>query len=199
MEAHAGAIPLELQHHHRYLHGPVTLAALALAVVPFHVAVNTMLVLCYLALAALALAAGMRMRSAEPAERRRALAFLIFAAVLALFYALPIYGRTFSHAATDLVLSGFLLTGLVYPLCRLPEPRFVLLVSAFGSAIAVLELLTGGIPIALATLIALVALGGTPTQRHRDTTARSRHHLLHRGRRDVLFAQVRRHRDRVGA
>jgi hypothetical protein len=163
MEGDPAEIASQLRSHHRYLHAPVTLAALALAVVPFDVAVNVLLVLCYLALAMLAIAAAARMRSPEPDERRRALAFLIFAAVLAFFYALPVYGRTFSHAPTDLVLIGFLLIGLLHPLCRMAERNFVLVVSAFGTAIALLELLTGGIPIALAALIALVALGAPAT------------------------------------
>jgi hypothetical protein len=153
------AMSLNLTHHHHYLHGPVTLAALALALVPLHIAVNAVLVLCYLGLGALAIAAAARLRAPEPDERRRALAFLILATVLALFYALPIYGRTFSHGPSDLALIAFLLIGYVWPLCQLSERRFVLVVSGFGVSIAVLELLTGSIPIAFATLIILVALG----------------------------------------
>jgi hypothetical protein len=154
------AAPLES--HHRYLHTPVTLAALALLTVPLDVALRLMLVLTYGALAALAIAAAVRMRSPEPDERRRAGAFLIIAAVLALFYALPIYGRTFSHGFIDTALVVFLLIGLLYPLCQLPERCFVLVTAAFGTAIAMLELLTGGVPIATAGLIAVIALGKAP-------------------------------------
>jgi hypothetical protein len=164
MEGDPAAIVPTLKSHHRYLHAPVTLAALALAVVPLDVAQRILLVLSYGALAVLALAAGARMRAPEPHQRRRALAFLVFAAVLALFYAVSLYGRTFSHAPTDIVLVVFLLVGLLYPLCRMPERRFVVLVAAFGTAIALLELLTGGIPIALASLIALIALGEAPNR-----------------------------------
>jgi hypothetical protein len=157
------AVPfLEIRNHHRYLHAPLTLATLLLAVVPFHAAEWLLLLACYAALAILAIAAAVRMRSPEPAEQRRALAFLIVAGVLAAFYALPVFGRTFAHAPTDIALVAFLLVGLLHPVCRLPERRFALIVSAFGTAIAMLELLTGGIPTGLMVLIALVALGGAP-------------------------------------
>jgi hypothetical protein len=82
--------------------------------------------------------------------------------VLAAFYALPVYGRSFAHAPTDIVLILFSLVGLLTPLCRLPERRFAILVAAFGTAIAVLELLTGGLPTAFALLVALVVLGDPP-------------------------------------
>jgi hypothetical protein len=163
MEQNAGAVvPVQIKNHHRYLHASLTLATLVLAVVPLHAAEWLLLLACYAALAALATAAALRMRSPEPAEQRRALAFLIIAGVLAAFYALPIFGRLFSHAPTDIVLVMFLLVGLLHPLCRLPERHFALIVAAFGTAIAMLELLTGGIPMGLAVLIALVALGGAP-------------------------------------
>lgn len=162
MEGDPATLAARLESHHRYLHTPVTLAALALMVVPLHVALWVLLVLSYGALAVLAIAAAARMRSPEPDERRRAGAFLIVAAVLALFYALPIYGRTFSHAFIDSAVVVFLLIGLLYPLCQMSERRFVLVAAGFGTAIAMLELLTGGIPIATASLIAVIALGKAP-------------------------------------
>jgi hypothetical protein len=100
------------------------------------------------------------MHSTEPAEHTRAFAFLATAFVLVAFYALPVFGRAFSHAATDIVITLFLLLALLRPLCQMPERRFILVVSAFGTAIALLDLLTGGIPMGLATLITAIALGG---------------------------------------
>ena len=163
MEAQAGApVPLEIKNHHRYLHGPMTLAALVLAVIPFGTAEWLLLLACFAALAVLAVASAVRMHSPEPAEHRRACAFLIIAIVLFTFYALPVFGRAFSHAPTDVVITLFLLIALLDPLGRMPERRLVLVASSFGTAIALLELLTGGIPMGLAALIAAVALGDAP-------------------------------------
>jgi hypothetical protein len=162
MNAAAAGLPLELRYHHRYLHGAVTLAGLTLALVPLDVAGRILLAACYVALAGLAIVAGLRMRAADPRERRRALAFVIIAIVLACFYALPLFGPTFAHAPTDIIITLFLLIGLVQPLCRVPERRFILIVSLFATAIAVLELLTGGIIMGLAALVTAIALGDAP-------------------------------------
>jgi hypothetical protein len=153
---------LEPGNHHRYLHAGLTLATFVLALVPLHVAGWILLFACYAALTVLALAAALRMRRAPPAERRRALAFLFMAGVLAAFYALPVFGRTFAHAPTDIAIVAFMLVGLLHPLCRMPEQRFALAVATFGTAIAAFELLTGGMPTGLAVLIALIALGDAP-------------------------------------
>jgi hypothetical protein len=161
MAAQAGAsAPLQVENHHRYLHAPMTLAALMLAIVPLASAQLLLLLACFAAVAVLGIAAAVRMHSVEPAEHRRAFAFLATAFVLVAFYGLPVFGRAFSHAATDIAITLFLLVALLRPLCQMPERRFVLVVSAFGTTIALLELLTGGIPMGLAALIMAIALGG---------------------------------------
>jgi hypothetical protein len=167
MASLAGAhVPfVHVANHHRYLHAPLTLAALMLALVSLHAAEWLLLLTCYAAVAVLGLAAAVRMRAPDASERRRALAFLILAGVFGAFYGLPVFGRSFAHAPTDVALIAFCLVGLLTPLCELPERRFAVVVAAFGSAIAVLELLTGGIPTALALLIALIALGNAPDAR----------------------------------
>jgi hypothetical protein len=154
--------PIPLTYYHRYLHGDLTVAALLLAVLQFATAGKLLLLACYGALAALAATALVRMRGASIRQRRRAAAFVVITIVLAAFYELPQFGGSFSFAPTDLVIAGFLLFGLVRPVCRLSERSFVIASATFGAAIAIFEFLTGGIPIALATLITMVALGEAP-------------------------------------
>jgi hypothetical protein len=57
---------------------------------------------------------------------------------------------------------GFILYGLLQPLGTIADQRFILAAALFGSLIAILEFLTGGVPLGLAALIALIALGCTP-------------------------------------
>jgi hypothetical protein len=148
-------------YYHRYIQGDTTVAALLLAIMSFAAATNTLLAGCYAMLAGIALVAIFRLNIGEPAERRRAGAFLILAAVLACFYGAPVFDRSFSFAPTDFVVFGFILYGLLQPFGTIPRQRFILAAALFGSLIAILEFLTGGIPLGVATLIALIALGGT--------------------------------------
>jgi hypothetical protein len=148
-----------LLYYHRYLHGDVTLAALLLARLSVHAASQFLLGACYALVLALAFAAAVRLRRADPAEQFRARSFLAIAAVLAFFYGLTQFGRSFSFAPTDIVIGGFLLFSLCYPLGELSERAFVVVVSLFAAGIAVFEFLTGGIPLALAILVAIIALG----------------------------------------
>jgi hypothetical protein len=149
-------------YYHRYIQGDTTVAALLLAIMSFSAATNTLLAGCYTMLAAIALVAIFRLNVGEPAERRRAAAFLIIAAVLGCFYGVEVFDRSFSFAPTDFVVFGFILYGLLQPLGTIADQRFILAAALFGSLIAILEFLTGGVPLGLAALIALIALGCTP-------------------------------------
>jgi len=149
-------------YYHRYIQGDTTVAAVLLAIMSFSAATTTLLAGCYAMLATIALMAIFRLKTGVPAERRRARAFLILAATLACVYGAPVFDRSFSFAPTDFVIFGFILHGLLQPLGTIPRQRFVLAAALFGSLIAILEFLTGGVPLGLATLIALIALGDTP-------------------------------------
>lgn len=149
-------------YYHRYIQGDTTVAAVLLAAMSFAAATTSLLAACYAMIAAIALAALFRLRTGDAAERRRAGAFLIIAATLACFYGLPVFDRSFSFAPTDLVIFGFILYGLFQPLGAIPLQRFVIAAAIFGSLIAVLEFLTGGVPLGLATLVALIGLGRAP-------------------------------------
>ena len=149
-------------YYHRYIHGDTTVAALLLAAMSFATATTTLLAACYAMIAAIALLALFRFRTGDPTERRRAGAFLIIAATLACFYGVPVFDRSFSFAPSDLLIFTFILYGLLQPLGAIPLHRLVLAAAIFGSSIAILEFLTGGVPLGLATLIALIGLGRPP-------------------------------------
>ena len=155
----------EPQYYHRYILGDWTVAALLLAVMSLATTSTVLVVACYAVLAAVALLAFQRLHFASSAERRRPAAFLIIAVTLACFYGLPVFDRSFSFAPTDLVIFAFILFGMVQPFGRISRQGFILTAAAFGTLIAMLEFLTGGVPMALATLIALVALGEAPDWR----------------------------------
>jgi hypothetical protein len=149
-------------YYHRYIHGDTTVAALLLAAMSFATATTTLLAVCYAMIAAIALLALFRLTTGDPTERRRAGAFLIIAATLACFYGVPVFDRSFSFAPTDVLVFAFILYGLLRPLGAIPLHRLVLAAAIFGSSIAILEFLTGGVPLGLATLIALIGLGRPP-------------------------------------
>ncbi len=149
----------EPDHYHRYIHGDATVVALLLAVMSVAAASLTMLGLCYVVLLAILLSALGRLRDADPAERARALAFVVIAAVLMTCYGVAAFDHAYSFGPTDAVIFGFILIGFWRPLGQMSERAFVVLAAGFGTLIAILEFLTGGIPMGLAVLIALVALG----------------------------------------
>ena len=149
----------ELIYYHRYIHGIVTVAALLLGTISFQSATTLLLATCYILLAWLITASALRLRSSSPSERRRATAFVCIGLSLALFFAVPVFDRSFCFSPLDIALIGFILFGLFHPLGKISELRLVLATASFGAAIAIFDRLVGGIPIALAVLVLLVVLG----------------------------------------
>ena len=158
-----GRVPTE--HYHRYIHGTVTLWALTLAVLPISAASVALLVLCYSILIAILISAAIRIRGVDQTERERLAAFVIIAVVLMTFFGAASSDRTFFVGPPDAVIFVFILTALWQPLGQISEARFVTLAAALGSATAILEYLSGGIPMNLAVLIALIALNNPPDRR----------------------------------
>ncbi len=149
----------DMVYYHRYIHGSVTIATLLLSVFSFKNATTLLLATCYGLLAWLIIAATLRLRSKLLSERRRAAAFLFIGLSFALFYALPLFGRSFCFAPVDIVIIGFTLFGLLQPFGKISELRLVLSAALFGTGIAIFDRLVGGIPTALMILIVLVVLG----------------------------------------
>jgi hypothetical protein len=156
----SGPLP-DLIYYHRYIHGTVTTAALMLSVMSFEHSTLLLLGACYVLLAWLIAAAAWRLRAPSPAERRRAAAFLAIGLSLALFYALPLYARSFCFAPIDIAVIAFILYGLYRPLGQASELQLVVAAALFGTAITILDRLVGGLPIAMMALIVLVVLGAT--------------------------------------
>ena len=155
----------EPDHYHRYIHGDVTVVALLLSVMSVAAASLAMLGLCYVLLLAILLSALARQRDMDPADRARALAFIIIAVVLMTGYGVAAFDHAYSFGPTDAVIFGFILIGLWRPFGALSERAFIVLAAGFGTLIAILEFLTGGIPMGLAVLVALVALGKAADRR----------------------------------
>ena len=112
-----------MAYYHRYLHGDFTVAALLLAVLQFATAGKLLLLSCYGAFAALAATALVRMGGRHPGSDIVPRRFSLLRIVLAIFYGLPQFGGSLSFAPTDLVIAGFLLFGLVRPVCSCRSAR----------------------------------------------------------------------------
>ncbi|HEY0834354.1 MAG TPA: hypothetical protein VGE72_10645 [Azospirillum sp.] len=156
--------------YHRYLHGHRLFArALTPYVPPLALGIITLVVTHALLLvllgAALAQAAARGSDPGSGSGRERDHAFAGLALAFLLFYGLGLFGLNFSLALPDVVILGFLLFAWRFPLGRLDERAFVLAVAGFGVLTAVFEFLTGGIPLGLAVLLGMVALGEAPDRR----------------------------------
>jgi hypothetical protein len=143
-------------YYHRYLHGDWILAKLLLAVLPFAYATNLLLILLVAGLVALALLA-LRNAMHRSGRAGRDRAYAVMALTLLLFYALPVFGWSFSFAPSDLVLVGFLLFFYLRPPSALSELCFAATAALFGALTAMFEFLTGGSPEGLILIFAIIA------------------------------------------
>lgn len=141
--------------YHRYLHGQRVFAGLALAIVsPQALGWLTLIANVLLLLAVLIPA----LRRFDESARERS--FTAIATAMLLFDALWLYGIYFSFGLSDLVLSAFLTFAYYRGLAHAPERSFAIAVALFGTATAIFEFLTGGIPFGLALLFGVIALDG---------------------------------------
>jgi len=141
--------------YHRYLHGQRVFVALALAVVSPEALGWITLLLNALALLSV-LVPALRRRNESWRER----AYAAVAATLLLFAGLWLFGIYFSFGLSDLVLAAFLAYAYHSGIARADERTFVVAAALFGTATAIFEFLTGGIPFGLALLLGVVALDG---------------------------------------
>jgi|GEM_PF-1995702 len=164
--------------YHRYLHGHRALAALLLQVLTveqmrllFHVAV-------YAVLALLPMIALWRCR--DPATSVPGLGqrpFCIYFAVVtaiafAAFYGLAQFGQSANHAPADLVLFGFIAWWIGAQPYRRSFASMLTGIAVFGCLTAYFEFLTGGLPLGLAVVIALVGLSPSPEGEERSLARR---------------------------
>lgn len=145
-------------YYHRYLHGQRIFAALALAVAsPQALGWITLSLNAFFLLLVL-IPATRRGGNGRDAWRQRGYAAI--AATLLLFSGLWLFGIYFSFGLSDLVLAVFLACAYHRGVAHAPEPQFAIAVALFGTATAIFEFLTGGIPFGLALLLGIVALDG---------------------------------------
>ena len=154
--------------YHRYLHGHRALAGLLLHWLPLGAA-SALLALAalapYLAVAGLAMAALLRRRSADPGRHA---AYLTLAVALPLLTALPVYGRSFGFAPSDMVLGIALLAAYRHRAWAARENLLVAGCATFGALTAIFEFLSGGRPAGFVLLVAIAAFEG----RHHDAGRR---------------------------
>jgi hypothetical protein len=108
-------------------------------------------------LAAIVLAALYRARHA--AERMRAAGHIAIATCFAAFFGAHYFDTTLNFGPMDDVHFLFVLLSVFCPLAAMRPAALSLYGAAYGSMIAIFEFLTGGIPLALALLPLLLALG----------------------------------------
>ena len=142
-------------YYHRYLHGQRVVAALALAAVS-PAALGWITLTANAALLLLVLVPALRRWNAGWRER----GYAAIAATLLAFAGLWLFGIYFSFGLSDLVLAAFLACAYHFGVARGGERGFVTTVALFGTATALFEFLTGGIPFGLALLLGVVALDG---------------------------------------
>jgi hypothetical protein len=146
-------------YYHRYLHGQRVFAKLALAVMsPEALGWITLLTNALIVLSVF-IPAAQRIRSRAP-DPWRERGFAAIATTLLLFSGLWLFGIYFSFGLSDLVLSAFLAYAYHRRVARAPERTFAMAVALFGTATAIFEFLTGGIPFGLALLLGIIAIDG---------------------------------------
>ncbi|MCO6417209.1 hypothetical protein JYK14_13695 [Siccirubricoccus sp. KC 17139] len=148
------------QRYDRYLHGQRVLAALLLPSTGPEGLRRLVTTAVALALAGLAAWAGWRSRQRRgtPAALRDA-AFAGYALCLLAFHALPMFGRYWSHALSDLPLAVLLWALYFAP----PRPAIRgLLLGTLGAAVTILEFLTGQWPLAVALILLAAAAQPDP-------------------------------------
>ncbi|WP_187830081.1 hypothetical protein [Siccirubricoccus phaeus] len=144
----------------RYLHGQRVLATLLLPLTGPEGLRRLVTTAVALALAGLALLAGWRGRQRQGTpEALRDAAFAGYALCLLAFHALPMFGRYWSHALSDLPV--VVLLWALYLAPPAPAARGLLL-GLLGAAVSMLEFLTGQWPLAVALILLAAAAQPSP-------------------------------------
>ena len=154
----SGARPdAELYYYDRYVHGATVLLRYLLP----HFRVGQVRAIYRFAITSV-LVAGFALALVGIARDRRVAAHTVLAVVflaLTRFFGLESFSQSLGHGPADLVAALYALT-LAFMLFDPVRPVFVILAAAlFGAFTLVFELFTGGIPLGLAMVIGLAALG----------------------------------------
>lgn len=156
MDATPGAT-IPSTYYHQYIHGDWIITKLLLALFSLGLATKFIALILVGVLGALVVFSS-RSALVQPGMTGRDLGYAIIGFVLLMFYALPIYARSFSFAPSDIVLSCFLLHCYIRPTNFLTESKLAVTSGAFGALTAIFEFLTGGIPSGVMAIIAIIVL-----------------------------------------
>jgi hypothetical protein len=159
-ELGGGAVPATIQYD-RYILGARVLGRVLLSAVSVETMRRVLLGSSYGLLGLIGLLAAWRFMHTrgDPDEARRAAVYGAIVACLALFYGAHHFDGLLNFAPMDEVHFVFILISLIWPLGEMRPERRALFAASYGSLIAIFEFMTGGIPLALALLPVLLALG----------------------------------------
>ena len=145
----------------RYIMGIRIFARSVLSLMPLERAARIMRGIAFALLGAVGLTALWQLGTAraERSSLQLPAGYLIIAGCLAALYGVHYFDATFFFAPPDYVHFAFIWISLIAPLARLSPARRALYAASYGSLTAIFEVLTGGIPFALALLPLLLALG----------------------------------------
>jgi hypothetical protein len=162
-----GGTGVAFRQYDRYILGMRVLGRALLSALPAQALPHILLGVSYGLLGLIGITAGwMLLRSRNPSDVQRAAGCLAIAVCFALFYSAHYFDAMLIFAPMDWTQFLFVLLGLVCPLGRMTPAQLAVFAASYGSLIAIFESMTGGIPLALALLPLLLALGsqdGTST------------------------------------
>jgi hypothetical protein len=156
----AGGDGLKFVQYDRYILGARIVGRVLLTLTSVAALWPILLAISYALIGAIGIVALVRLRRARDAiERTHAAGYAAIATCFALFYGAHYYDATLGFAPLDWVQFAFILVSLVGPLGDMRPAALAVYAASYGSAIAIFEFMTGGIPLALALLPLLLALG----------------------------------------
>lgn len=155
-----GGSGVEFQQYDRYILGMRLLGRVMLSAMPVQTMRRVLLVVSYGLLGVIGITAGCILwRARSPADMQRAAGCLAIALCFALFHSAHYFDAMLTFAPMDWTQFLFVLLALIFPLGRMRSPHLAAYAASYGSMIAIFEYMTGGIPLALALLPLLLALG----------------------------------------
>ena len=155
-----GGIDPSFTQYDRYVLGTRVLGRILLSAVPLPIMRVVLLGTAYALLALIGFVALRRLATtSDPVTRERAAGHAAIAASLGLCFGAHFFDATLNFGPMDCVQYLFVLISLICPLAGMRRTGLALYGASYGSLIAIFEFLTGGIPLALALLPLLLALG----------------------------------------
>lgn len=162
-----GGTGIAFEQYDRYILGMRVLGRVLLSAMPVQTMRHVLLGISYGLLGLIGMTAcWMLWHARAPSDIQRAAGCLAIALCFALFHSAHYFDAMICFAPMDWTQFVFVLLGLICPFERMQTTQLAFCAASYGSLIAIFESMTGGIPMALALLPLLLALGS-----HDDTPA----------------------------